>query len=264
MAICNIWLQVLLNGERLPIKNFMEYVDLYLPDKSVPRIHEKVNDRWEVIVAATTGQFQQVCSPFSLCYSYPDLVIQGKLRTQMHKLSILPYGCTSLEIYVPLQGRQTKTDHQEKLHSMIIKRDLEPKLHCISYIFLLCSLNSFAAGQLCELHLHDKRRDPCQLSGWPNYKVRSQPNSISFTRGHMYLYCQTVHVLSIICMLHQGFSTCLNWPMMLQCEHTSQRIICGHSAGALWSRWRRARNTKRPQSSHSWSRTTCRCLSTAW
>ena len=50
----------MLNGERLPIKSFTEYVDLYLPDKSIPRIHERVNDRWEVVIAATSGQFQQV------------------------------------------------------------------------------------------------------------------------------------------------------------------------------------------------------------
>jgi len=61
-------MQVFLNGDKLPIKNFMEYVELYMPDKSVPRIHEKVNDRWEIVVAATPGQFQQVptLSPFLL------------------------------------------------------------------------------------------------------------------------------------------------------------------------------------------------------
>ena len=55
--------KVLLNGERLPIKSFMEYVELYLPDKSVPRIHERVSERWEVVIAATSGQFQQVMNP---------------------------------------------------------------------------------------------------------------------------------------------------------------------------------------------------------
>ena len=49
-----------LNGERLPVKSFTEYVAMYLPDKSVPRAHEKAGDRWEVVVAATQGQFQQV------------------------------------------------------------------------------------------------------------------------------------------------------------------------------------------------------------
>ena len=57
--------QVLLNGEKLPIKNFMEYVEMYLPDKTVPRVHEKVNDRWEVVVTAAPGQFQPV-APLNL------------------------------------------------------------------------------------------------------------------------------------------------------------------------------------------------------
>lgn len=52
--------QVLLNGQQLPVKSFMQYVELYLEDKSLPRLHEKVNDRWEIVVAASQGQFQQV------------------------------------------------------------------------------------------------------------------------------------------------------------------------------------------------------------
>lgn len=55
-------MQVLLNGEKLPIKSFAEYVGMYLGEKAVPRVHEKVNDRWEVIIAASQGQFQQVSS----------------------------------------------------------------------------------------------------------------------------------------------------------------------------------------------------------
>ena len=67
--IAKIW-QVLFNGERLPIKSFAEYVGMYLGDKSVPRVHEKVNDRWEVIIAASQGQFQQVkfVNAPSACY----------------------------------------------------------------------------------------------------------------------------------------------------------------------------------------------------
>lgn len=56
--------QVYLNGTRLGIKTFSEYVDLYLGPKEngVPRIYERVNDRWEICVSPTDGQFQQVCS----------------------------------------------------------------------------------------------------------------------------------------------------------------------------------------------------------
>lgn len=54
--------QVFLNGTRLPIKSFSDYVDLYLgpKDDGVPRVYERVNDRWEVCISATDGQFQQV------------------------------------------------------------------------------------------------------------------------------------------------------------------------------------------------------------
>ena len=55
-------IQVFLNGQRLPIKSFQEYVDQYLGPKEngVPRIYEKFGDRWEVCVSTTEGQFQQV------------------------------------------------------------------------------------------------------------------------------------------------------------------------------------------------------------
>ncbi|PON46642.1 DNA topoisomerase II-type [Trema orientale] len=58
--------KVELNGKRVPVKSFTDYVDLYLQsarksaDSSLPRIIEKVNDRWEVCVSLSDGQFQQV------------------------------------------------------------------------------------------------------------------------------------------------------------------------------------------------------------
>ena len=63
MSILLLRLQVYLNGTRLPIKSFADYCDMYLgpKDNGVPRIYERVNDRWEICVSATDGQFQQVC-----------------------------------------------------------------------------------------------------------------------------------------------------------------------------------------------------------
>jgi len=55
--------QVFLNGERLPIKTFQEYVGLYIGNKDAPRVYERVNDRWEVCVLASEGQFHQACAP---------------------------------------------------------------------------------------------------------------------------------------------------------------------------------------------------------
>ncbi|KFK39689.1 hypothetical protein AALP_AA3G276300, partial [Arabis alpina] len=58
--------KVELNGKGVPIKSFSDYVDLYLSaaNKSrtdpLPRMTEKVNERWEVCVSLSEGQFQQV------------------------------------------------------------------------------------------------------------------------------------------------------------------------------------------------------------
>eukprot|EP00250_Pteridium_aquilinum_P019523 c24465_g1_i1 orf=369-4922(-) len=58
--------KVELNGQRLPLKSFQDYVGLYLDtvnkkrEEPLPRIYERVNDRWEVCVSLSDGQFQQV------------------------------------------------------------------------------------------------------------------------------------------------------------------------------------------------------------
>ncbi|KAF8396139.1 hypothetical protein HHK36_017752 [Tetracentron sinense] len=58
--------KVELNGQRVPVKSFLDYVNLYLQSanksrpESLPRIAEKVNDRWEICVSLSEGQFQQV------------------------------------------------------------------------------------------------------------------------------------------------------------------------------------------------------------
>ncbi|KAJ3681634.1 hypothetical protein LUZ60_014207 [Juncus effusus] len=58
--------KVELDGKRLGVKGFAEYVGLYLESagknrpEPLPRIIEKVNDRWEVCVSLSEGQFQQV------------------------------------------------------------------------------------------------------------------------------------------------------------------------------------------------------------
>ncbi|KFK26022.1 hypothetical protein AALP_AA8G193400 [Arabis alpina] len=58
--------KVELNGNKVPIKSFSDYVDLYLSaaNKSrtcyLPRMTEKVNERWEVCVSLSEGQFQQI------------------------------------------------------------------------------------------------------------------------------------------------------------------------------------------------------------
>uniref|UniRef100_A0A7N0T385 DNA topoisomerase 2 n=1 Tax=Kalanchoe fedtschenkoi TaxID=63787 RepID=A0A7N0T385_KALFE len=58
--------KVELNGQRVPVNSFLDYVGLYLNsaaksrEEPLPRITETVNDRWEVCVSLSEGQFQQV------------------------------------------------------------------------------------------------------------------------------------------------------------------------------------------------------------
>ncbi|PVU94194.1 hypothetical protein BB561_002739 [Smittium simulii] len=75
LAGCVAGVKVYLNGERIKIKNFKDYVDLYVqppkpdlsnPDdiKPIPQkvnvVYQRISDRWEVGMAVTDGQFQQV------------------------------------------------------------------------------------------------------------------------------------------------------------------------------------------------------------
>lgn len=66
--------KVLLNGERLKIKNFKQYVDMYVTSAQAAAaensggaaqakqmvIHEQISPRWEVAFTVSDGQFQQV------------------------------------------------------------------------------------------------------------------------------------------------------------------------------------------------------------
>lgn len=72
-----------MNDERIKIRSFRQYVDLYLQQPSVdasaiaefgaaplPKptvIHEIVNDRWEIAFTLSDGQFQQVSFVNSIC-----------------------------------------------------------------------------------------------------------------------------------------------------------------------------------------------------
>ena len=53
-------MKIFLNGERLKVKGFSDYVDLYLEaEENAPKIYEKVSDRWEVATPSSDDGFQQ-------------------------------------------------------------------------------------------------------------------------------------------------------------------------------------------------------------
>lgn len=61
-AITDKALKVKCNSKLIPIKNFQQYIDMYIGDKSVsPRVYEENGERWEYAVALTsTNEFAQV------------------------------------------------------------------------------------------------------------------------------------------------------------------------------------------------------------
>ncbi|CAM0948789.1 unnamed protein product [Alopecurus aequalis] len=64
-AILGETVMVELNGEKVATRSFLEYVKLYTNSGSKdgverPSFYQKVNDRWEVCVILSKGQFQQV------------------------------------------------------------------------------------------------------------------------------------------------------------------------------------------------------------
>lgn len=58
--------KVMLNGKKVPVKNFKEYVDLYVKGKEddnrekLKVIYESVNERWEVAITTSDKGFQQM------------------------------------------------------------------------------------------------------------------------------------------------------------------------------------------------------------
>jgi DNA topoisomerase-2 len=61
-AVTDKTVKVKYNGDLVPIKNFLHYVDLYVGDKATTgRVHEEANERWEYVVClAPKEEFTQV------------------------------------------------------------------------------------------------------------------------------------------------------------------------------------------------------------
>jgi DNA topoisomerase-2 len=61
-AITDKNIKVKYNNNLIPIKNFQQYIDMYIGDKSAsPRVYEDNGDRWEYAVALTpSNEFVQI------------------------------------------------------------------------------------------------------------------------------------------------------------------------------------------------------------
>ena len=71
-GVTNPKVAVSLNGTRIPIKGFSDYVDLYLQNeenKDLPKIVETNTERWEIIASLSDGEAMQVSFVNSICTS---------------------------------------------------------------------------------------------------------------------------------------------------------------------------------------------------
>ena len=61
-AITDKNIKVKYNGELVPIKNFQQYIDMYIGEKTtIPRVYEENGERWEYAVALSpTNEFSQI------------------------------------------------------------------------------------------------------------------------------------------------------------------------------------------------------------
>ncbi len=68
-AVSEKKLKVSYNGQPVGVKNFQQYIDLYIGDKTeAKRIYEEANERWEYAVALSeTHEFQQVSFVNGIC-----------------------------------------------------------------------------------------------------------------------------------------------------------------------------------------------------
>ena len=66
-------LRVKLNGERIKVSSFKDYVQMYLPDEDPlvpserPVFHNRINNRWEIVVTQSDGHFEQVSFVNAIC-----------------------------------------------------------------------------------------------------------------------------------------------------------------------------------------------------
>ncbi|KAF9141358.1 DNA topoisomerase 2 [Mortierella sp. GBA39] len=74
LAGCVKGIKVFLNGERIKIRNFKDYVEMYIPEASesddkVKLIYDTPHERWEIACIPSEGQFQHVSFVNGICTS---------------------------------------------------------------------------------------------------------------------------------------------------------------------------------------------------
>ncbi|KAJ3222418.1 DNA topoisomerase 2 [Clydaea vesicula] len=136
LAGCLNGVNVYLNDQKLKIKDFKQYVELYISSSkgstdgatSRPGVfYQRFNDRWEIAVTISDGQFQQVSFVNSICTSkggthvnyVSDQIVATLLETIKKKdkksVTLKPFQCKShLSIFINCLIENPAFDSQTK------------------------------------------------------------------------------------------------------------------------------------------------------
>eukprot|EP00741_Cyanophora_paradoxa_P022019 tig00021433_g21256.t1 len=157
--------KVFLNGTRISVKGFKDYVSLYFKgDKGEqPRFYEKVNDRWEVCVAVSDGQFQQV--------SFVNSISTSKGGTHVNYVSDQVTGKLLEAVNKKVKGIQLK-NHQVKNYLFVFINCLIENPAFDSQTKENMTLKASSFGSKCELSedIIKKVRNRDQLMEFAKFK----------------------------------------------------------------------------------------------
>ena len=105
--------KVFINNEKIEVKNFSTYVDMYLNSKgndedeesSLPKVYEQPHDRWEIAASLSEGQFQQV--------SYVNSISTSKGGTHVNYV-VEKVIIIIVNYFYIIDSRTCPRTHQEK------------------------------------------------------------------------------------------------------------------------------------------------------
>ena len=163
--------KVFLDGKKLPIASFQDYCNLYIGDPkkdgatAMPRVYERVNDRWEVCATMSEGQFNQVSFVNSIC----------TLKGGTHANVVADQIASKLLGTKALKGHKKLKPFQVKNHVWVFVNALieNPAFDSQTKDFL--TLKASAFGSKCELSdafmkKFEKTGIVDNILSWANFK----------------------------------------------------------------------------------------------
>ncbi|KAI0978809.1 hypothetical protein GJ496_000179 [Pomphorhynchus laevis] len=169
---------VYLNGKKLPVNSFEDYVKLYIQDgineltgEPLPLVHQKINDRWEIAVTSSDSGFQQMSFVNSIATTKGGKHVDYITDQIVNKLqeSVKRKNKTGAEI----------KSHQLKSHLWVFINCLveNPSFDSQTKEFMTLAARSF--GSKCEISddFVKKVRDRCgtveSVLRWAEFKQKA-------------------------------------------------------------------------------------------